>query len=196
MLLSFCLFLISPTDALPSCESVCSSPNNWNVLLERADCFGDGHVGESAALACALVYFTMIYHFHLQPAIPIFCFFFLSSSRPNASFKTTSSHRVTHTEYLLKGWFVSSLTQRSHSAAGLEMGELGKVFPPIGPLLLLSPQHLHLCTCLCAWLTSLAGVINSHCNPNFSSFKCRLLGYLISSLLSMLVTWLLPRGHI
>lgn len=69
-LLSIYLFLISPTDVQPSCESVCSSPNSWNVLLEGADCFGDGHAEESAALACACVYFAGIYCFHLQPAIP------------------------------------------------------------------------------------------------------------------------------
>lgn len=69
VLLSIYLFLISPTDAQPSCESVCSSPNSWNVLLERADCFGDGHAGESSALASASVYFAVIYRFHLRPAI-------------------------------------------------------------------------------------------------------------------------------
>lgn len=64
------LFLISPTDVQPSCESVRSSPNSWNAPLERADCFGDGHAEESAALACACVYFASIYRFHLQPATP------------------------------------------------------------------------------------------------------------------------------
>lgn len=51
VLLSIFLFLISQTDVQPSCELVCSSPNSWNVLLEQADCFGDGHAGASAELA-------------------------------------------------------------------------------------------------------------------------------------------------
>lgn len=98
LLLSIYLFLISPTDVQPSCESVCSSPNSWNVLLERADCFGDGHGEEFAALACACGSFVVIYRFHLRPATPPLPppVFFLSSTRLIACLKITSLERVAH----------------------------------------------------------------------------------------------------
>lgn len=98
------------------------------LLLERADCFGDGHAEESAALACACVYFALIYRFHLQPATPPppppSFFFFLP--RLNASLKIpTSAESGTRfslsPECLSQSGFFNSSPHRSVSGAGRDI---------------------------------------------------------------------------